>query len=139
MMVNGLWCEDPSVIKAEMVRHYKLLFFERNLIRPLFCCEQVEKILVDDAASLEKEFSKEEIMDAIRSCGGEKAPGPTGFNFKYIRKFLEIIKLDLVRAVKLFGETTEISRGCNAWFVTLIPKVTDLIGLEDFRPISLIG
>ncbi|GJZ47895.1 putative RNA-directed DNA polymerase, eukaryota, reverse transcriptase zinc-binding domain protein [Tanacetum coccineum] len=66
MMVNGLWCEDPSAIKAEMVRHYKILFFERNSIRPLFCCEQVEKILVDDAASLEKEFSKEEIVDAIK-------------------------------------------------------------------------
>ncbi|GKD08338.1 transposon TX1 [Tanacetum coccineum] len=23
MMVNGLWCEDPSAIKAEMVRYYK--------------------------------------------------------------------------------------------------------------------
>ncbi|GJW39932.1 reverse transcriptase domain, reverse transcriptase zinc-binding domain protein [Tanacetum coccineum] len=49
-MVNGLWCEYPSAIKAEMV----------------------EKILVDDAASLEKEFLEEEIVDAIRICRGIK-------------------------------------------------------------------
>nr|GEX90011.1 zinc finger, CCHC-type [Tanacetum cinerariifolium] len=70
----------------------------------------------NDAASLEKEFSEEEIVDVIRSCEGDKASGPDGFNFKYIRKFLEIIKSDLVRAVKWFGETPEISRGCNASF-----------------------
>lgn len=31
------------------------------------------------------------------------------------------------------------SRGCNASFVSLIPKGNDPIGLKDFRPISLIG
>ncbi|GJX34178.1 sodium/calcium exchanger NCL2-like protein [Tanacetum coccineum] len=34
---------------------------------------------------------------------------------------------------------SEISRGCNASFVTIIPKVADPIGLGDFRPIILIG
>nr|GEV22819.1 transposon TX1 uncharacterized [Tanacetum cinerariifolium] len=33
----------------------------------------------------------------------------------------------------------EISRGCNASFVTIIPKVADPIGLGDYHPISLIG
>lgn len=139
LMVNGFWCEDPMAIKAELVRYYKLLFSEGCSIRPLFCCDRVEKIMVEEATSLEKEFSEGEIMDAIRSCGGDKAPGPDGFNFKYIRKFLDIIKPELVHAVQWFGEKMEISKGCNASFVTLIPKVTDPIGLGDFRPISLIG
>ena len=38
-----------------------------------------------------------------------------------------------------FWETGEISKGCNASFITLIPKVSDPIGLSDYRPISLIG
>ncbi|XP_071694731.1 uncharacterized protein [Rutidosis leptorrhynchoides] len=33
----------------------------------------------------------------------------------------------------------ELSRGCNASFVTLIPKKIDALGLGDFLPISLIG
>ena len=64
---------------------------------------------------------------------------PDSFNFKFIRKCWEIIKVDLVRAVKWFWEKMEISRGCNASFVTIIPKVSDPIGLGDYRPISLIG
>ncbi|GJY99693.1 RNA-directed DNA polymerase, eukaryota [Tanacetum coccineum] len=42
-------------------------------------------------------------------------------------------------AIQWFWEQAEITRGLNASFVTLIPKVTDPIGLGDFRPISLIG
>ncbi|GKC22092.1 cysteine-rich receptor-like protein kinase [Tanacetum coccineum] len=33
----------------------------------------------------------------------------------------------------------EFSKGCNASFVTLVPKVDDPLGLGDYRPISLIG
>ncbi|GKD99776.1 putative RNA-directed DNA polymerase, eukaryota, partial [Tanacetum coccineum] len=138
-MVNGLWCEDPNLIKAKVFRHYKTLFSERASIRPIFCCDRVEKISVDDAGLVEKEFTEEEILEAVRGCGGDKAPGPDGFNFKYIRKFWDILKTDLVSAIKWFGDNMEISRGCNSSFVTIIPKVTDPIGLGDFRPISLIG
>ncbi|GKB98886.1 putative RNA-directed DNA polymerase, partial [Tanacetum coccineum] len=139
LMVNGLWCEDPKLIKAEMARHYKALFSEGTSIRPIFCCDRVEKISVDDAFVVEKDFTEGEIWDAVRGCGGDKAPGPDGFNFKYIRKFWDILKADLIGAVKWFGDRMEISKGCNSSFVTIIPKVTDPIGLGDFRPISLIG
>ena len=42
-------------------------------------------------------------------------------------------------AVKWFWQKGEFSKGCNASFVTLIPKVDDPLGLGDYRPISLIG
>ncbi|GJX67803.1 hypothetical protein Tco_0303530 [Tanacetum coccineum] len=113
LMVNGLWCEDPNLIKSEVVRHYKTLFSERTSIRPIFCCDRVEKISVDDAFLVEKDFTEEEILEVVRACGGDKAPGPDGFNFKYIRKFWDILKVDLVSAIKWFGDNMDISRGCN--------------------------
>ncbi|GJT00454.1 RNA-directed DNA polymerase, eukaryota, reverse transcriptase zinc-binding domain protein, partial [Tanacetum coccineum] len=45
--------------------------------------------------------------------------------------FWDIIKQDLVKAVEWFWDISEISKGCNASFITLIPKVTDPIGLSD--------
>ncbi|GJV21443.1 RNA-directed DNA polymerase, eukaryota, reverse transcriptase zinc-binding domain protein [Tanacetum coccineum] len=66
---------------------------------------------MEDARMPEKVFDETEVWEAIRGCGGDKAPGPDGFNFK----------------------------GCNSSFVTIISKVMDPIGLGDFRPISLIG
>ena len=138
-MVGGCWCKEPNVIKQEMVRYYKTLFTERLGIRPRFYCDRVVKISDEDAGMLEGEFGENEVWDAICGCSGDKAPGPDGFNFKFIKKFWEIIKYDLLIAVRWFWDTMEISRGCNASFITIIPKVTDPIGLGDFRPISLIG
>ncbi|GJX13630.1 hypothetical protein Tco_0205388 [Tanacetum coccineum] len=69
-MVNGLWCEEPSAIKVEMVRHYKILFTEGASLRPIFCCDRVERISSDDVMALEKEFSEGEIVEAIRGCEG---------------------------------------------------------------------
>ncbi|GJT26942.1 ribonuclease H-like domain-containing protein [Tanacetum coccineum] len=139
-VVEEAWkVENPSSIKAKMVRHYKTLFSEGSSIQPIFYSKRVEKISQEDALWMEKDFSEGEILDAIRGCGGDKALRPDDFNFKYIKKFWDILKSDLIIAIRWFGETMEISSGCNASFVTIIPKVTDPISLGDFRPISLIG
>ncbi|GJZ71757.1 reverse transcriptase domain, reverse transcriptase zinc-binding domain protein [Tanacetum coccineum] len=139
LVINGVWCEDSKLIKMEMARHYKSLFSEQREARPIFCSDRLEKISEDDARVLEKEFNEEEVWEAIRGCGGDKAPGPDGFNFKFIRRFWDVIKSDLMRAVLWFWEKMDISRGCNSSFITIIPKVPDPIGLGDFWPISLIG
>ncbi|XP_071728391.1 uncharacterized protein [Rutidosis leptorrhynchoides] len=55
------------------------------------------------------------------------------------QKACEVIKVDLINAITWFWECGEISKGCNASFVTLVPKKTDPLNLCDFRPISLIG
>uniref|UniRef100_A0A251RWC4 Putative reverse transcriptase domain, Reverse transcriptase zinc-binding domain protein n=1 Tax=Helianthus annuus TaxID=4232 RepID=A0A251RWC4_HELAN len=39
----------------------------------------------------------------------------------------------------MFHETGVISMGCGSSFIALIPKVKDPLGLNDYRPISLVG
>ncbi|GKB79722.1 transposon TX1 uncharacterized [Tanacetum coccineum] len=82
----------------------------------------IEKISKEDASLLEKPFSEKEVWEAIQGCGGDKAPGPDGFNFKFIRKVWEIIKPKIIGAVEWFWDKMEISKGCNASFVSIIPK-----------------
>lgn len=76
---------------------------------------------------------------AIKNCGDIKAPSADGFNFGFRKKFWSTIKEDLVKAGDYFWETGIINKGCNASFVTLILKTSDVIGLGDLKPISLIG
>ncbi|GJU09232.1 reverse transcriptase domain, reverse transcriptase zinc-binding domain protein [Tanacetum coccineum] len=102
LVVNGLWCEDSKIIKAGMARHYKNLFSEGGKTRLVFCSNKLEEISIEEARMLEIEFSEKEVWEAICSCGGDKAPGPDG---------------------KMM-----VSMGCNASFVTIIPKVPDPIG-----------
>nr|GEV90309.1 RNA-directed DNA polymerase, eukaryota [Tanacetum cinerariifolium] len=49
------------------------------------------------------------------------------------------IKRDVVAAVSEFFSSSKFPSGCNASFITLIPKTQDAKLVKDFRPISLIG
>ncbi|GKC38992.1 hypothetical protein Tco_1051376 [Tanacetum coccineum] len=63
----------------------------------------IGRISVEDARRLEREFNERDVWEAISGCGGgDKASGLDGFNFKFIRKFWEDIKPDLMRAVTWF-------------------------------------
>ncbi|GJU03619.1 mutator type transposase, partial [Tanacetum coccineum] len=112
LMIDGVWCEEPDRKKEEVLS-------------------------VEDSCSLEAPFTENEVWEAVCGCGSDKAPGPDGFNFKYIKHFWEVIKTDIVAAARWFWEKGEFLKGCNASFVTLIPKVADPLGLGDYRPISL--
>ncbi|GJX32994.1 hypothetical protein Tco_0242849 [Tanacetum coccineum] len=53
--MNGIWCEDPKAIKAEMPRHYKTLFSERSRTRMGFgnkWCKWVEACLKSSSTSI---------------------------------------------------------------------------------------
>lgn len=51
---------------------------------------------------LELPFEEEEVWEAVKRCGCSKAPGPDGFNFKFIKKFWGVIKEELMKALKWF-------------------------------------
>ncbi|GKB66441.1 putative RNA-directed DNA polymerase [Tanacetum coccineum] len=107
--------------------------------RPRFEISRVPRLSVEDSGSLEEPFTEKEVWEAVCGCDSDKAPSPDGFNFKYIKRYWDTIKRELVDAVKWFWQKGEFSKGCNASFVTLVPKVDDPLGLGDYRPISLIG
>ncbi|XP_071718101.1 uncharacterized protein [Rutidosis leptorrhynchoides] len=84
-------------------------------------------------------LSEAEIWDAVNECANNKAPGPDGFNFLFYKKYWSVIKHDLIAVIEWFWRTGEISKGCNASFITLIPKKANPNGLCEYRPIILIG
>ncbi|GJX15428.1 putative RNA-directed DNA polymerase, eukaryota, reverse transcriptase zinc-binding domain protein [Tanacetum coccineum] len=62
-------------------------FSKKEEDRPSFCNGRVTMLLDGEATSLENTFTKKEIWNAVCGCGSEKAPGPDGFNFQFIKKF----------------------------------------------------
>ncbi|GKA35558.1 hypothetical protein Tco_0722049 [Tanacetum coccineum] len=83
LTINGVWCEDPVVIKSAIVSHYIELFSKGSITRPIFCCERIDQISVEDATSLEKEFNEYEVWDTVRGCGSKKALEVSGLRFNY--------------------------------------------------------
>ena len=76
---------------------------------------------------------------AMCKCGSVKSLGPDRLNFKFIKEFWDILKTNVLRFMDEFHANGVFPKGSNASFLTLIPKVHDAQGLNEYRPISLIG
>ncbi|GJV26891.1 RNA-directed DNA polymerase, eukaryota, reverse transcriptase zinc-binding domain protein [Tanacetum coccineum] len=83
--------------------------------------------------------ASQEVKLAVWSCGNDKTPGPDGFSFALFKRRWDVFKNDIMDLVKEFMESSYIPSGCNSSFITLIPKVSSPMVVNDFRPISPIG
>lgn len=88
---------------------------------------------------LEKEFSMEEVWDAVKGCDGNRVPGPDGFNMACIQKCCKYMRSDLFQFMQEFFINSKLVIRLNSSFVTLIPKKINPSGLADYRAISLVG
>nr|GEZ36180.1 hypothetical protein [Tanacetum cinerariifolium] len=88
---------------------------------------------------LEVVVSIEEIKTPVWDCGNNKAPGPDGYSFLFIKRFWDLLKHDIQDFVVSFFSSGKFPQGVNSAFITLIPKVSNPLFIKDYRPISLIG
>nr|KAJ0194327.1 hypothetical protein LSAT_V11C800406660 [Lactuca sativa] len=139
LMINGRWSTDVNEIKAEVFRFYFNKFSENHVSRPKLINPQFKSISMMKAIRVESPISLDEVKAAIWDCGSEKAPGLDGFTFKFLKKYWDIIKGDVMNFVNHFERCGSFARGCNSSFIALAPKTKDPLSLNDFRPISLMG
>ncbi|XP_021992095.1 uncharacterized protein LOC110888906 [Helianthus annuus] len=114
-------------------------FVEECEARTVLSCPSLKRISVSDADWLESQFSVDEIKSAVFECGDDRAPRPDGFNFRFFKRFWNLFEQDFVSLLAVFFETGIINPGCGSSFITLVPKIKDPSGLDDYRPISLVG
>ncbi|GJR29739.1 putative RNA-directed DNA polymerase, eukaryota, reverse transcriptase zinc-binding domain protein [Tanacetum coccineum] len=88
---------------------------------------------------LDTTIQLEEIKNAVWECGSQKAPGPDGFTFMFIKRYWDLLHLDIQTFVVNFFSSGSFPPGMNSSFFTLILKVNNPLFIKDFRPISLIG
>ncbi|KAJ9565877.1 hypothetical protein OSB04_001843 [Centaurea solstitialis] len=141
LTIDRTWLEEPDEIKRYVADFFRKKFAKTQTHTPSnkLNMRGLKRLSEDGAISLEERFTEEEVWSAIKECGRNKSPGPDGFTIEFVKKFWNIIKYDLLRFFDWFWEEGNISGGCNASFLTLIPKSENPFGLNDFRPISLIG
>ena len=86
---------------------------------------------------LMEEIREEEIEKTVFQLGTYKSPGPNGFNGFFYQKYWEIVRNDVIEAVKGFFRTGRMLRELNVIEIVLIPKVKGPKVVGQFRPISL--
>ncbi|KAJ0433652.1 putative RNA-directed DNA polymerase [Helianthus annuus] len=139
LLINGIWETKASKVKKEVHRFFKMKYIEDMVCRPTLQGQGLKRLAEVDVDMLMSQFSEIEVKEAVFGCGDDKAPGPDGFNFKFIKNFWSIFSADCMNIMNEFYETGSISRGVGSSFITLIPKNSAPSGLGDYRPINLIG
>ena len=134
--INGTWCDDPHRVKSHVKR-------QRRFEAPPECKLKLDDvnfktISEDENALLCGIFTEAEVFKIVSECGSSKCPGPDKFNFFFIKNNWEILGKDIFKAIPLFQSSGFLLRGCNAFFITLVPKKANPSELNKFRLISLI-
>ena len=91
---------------------------------------------------MERDFDLKDINIALADCDGDKAPGPDGFNFAFVRASWSFLKDDFCQLLQDFHHRGKLNKKLNATFLTLIPKIPKIPNpaeSKDFEPISLVG
>ncbi|CAL5404505.1 unnamed protein product [Camellia sinensis] len=139
IVVNGVSYEDPSRVQLEVYQHFKKLFTEDWVSRPVLGgpFNTIEADYVSH--HLVAEFSEAEVLAAIKDCNTNKAPGPDGFNLLCYQKFWKTMKPEIMQFFADFHTNSKLTYGINSTFISLIPKLENPSGLSDYRPISLVS
>ena len=108
-------------------------------------CHQIEECLstvsaretIDMQEMLSRNFTADEIKEAVFQIGPTKAPGPDGTNALFYQKFWHIVGDDVVNVVLDFLNNGVMLPDLNHTNIMLILKVKNPEKMSEFRPISL--
>ncbi|KAJ0871997.1 putative RNA-directed DNA polymerase [Helianthus annuus] len=127
------------LLKKEVFQFFRRKFVEGCRLRPHLFCHGMKELSEEEAEGISSPFTEKEIKEAVFWCGDDKAPGPDGFNFKFIKRFWSCFSGNFLEILQRFYETGTISPGVGSSFITLVPKSMAPIDLTEYRPINLIG
>ncbi|XP_026384073.1 uncharacterized protein LOC113279607 [Papaver somniferum] len=82
LRINGRWSCNKDEIKMGITNHFELAFKQTSNNRPRIKNMCLKRIDEDASIWLERPFSEEEVKNAIKDLGIDRAPGPDGYPMK---------------------------------------------------------
>ncbi|XP_026451780.1 uncharacterized protein LOC113352130 [Papaver somniferum] len=128
-----------EVIKKEIQQYYTTLFTAKDPVSPTFDNINFKSIDSTQQEWLERPFEEDEVLDAIKKCGANKAPGPYGYILDFFKACWGFLKVDVMAAVNEFYCKEKLDWRLNMAFMKLIPKKEHSGTVKDFRPLCLIN
>nr|GFB97041.1 RNA-directed DNA polymerase, eukaryota [Tanacetum cinerariifolium] len=139
IMIDGVWVDEPRRVKNEFRDYFATRFQDPGICQGKINFLFPKRLCLEQAADLELPITRDEIRNAVWSCGENKSPGPDGFSFEFFCKFWYVVGSDFCMAVEWFLDYASFPIGCNSSFIALIPKSLEPKVVSDFWPICLIG
>ena len=100
----------------------------------------LSKLSEEEAESLNRPITAEEIEVVIKKLPSHKSPGPDGFTGEFYKAFKEELTPILHRLFQKLQEDRRLPNSFNEASIILIPKPDkDTTKKENYRPISLMN
>ena len=117
----------------------KSLFTEPESWRPKVDGLFLPSLRDVDKEIMERDFTEEEVVNALFDCYGDKASGPDCTSMAFLQSNWDTVRKDVMGMFSEFFSLGKFVRSLNATFIGLIPKKVNAENIRDFRPISLVG
>nr|XP_027120463.1 uncharacterized protein LOC113737428 [Coffea arabica] len=134
----GAWLEDIQDIRRSAVESVSSLFAsEQHGWQPPVIPFTLPQLSAADNGMLVALPELAELREVVFGLEADSAPGPDGFGAGFYQGCWEIIKSDLLEAVKAFFQGMGLPRSFTSTSIVLLPKIAGATCWKDFRPISL--
>ena len=137
--INGRKLDKEEDIKEGLVDSFQNLLSDPGGWCPPLPDLNINRIGIEEAASLEESLSEEEIWTTISGLNRDKAPGPDGFPLAFWSFSWDFVKYEVIGFFKEFHDNAKFVKNLNTTFLVLIPKKQCVEDFKDLRPISLVG
>nr|GEX27699.1 RNA-directed DNA polymerase, eukaryota, reverse transcriptase zinc-binding domain protein [Tanacetum cinerariifolium] len=113
IMSDGTWITNPLQVKEMFLDFFKAKFKPHDPMSDLPSISCPSNLSPSDHDMLETDATLEEIRSTVWDCGNDKAPGPDGFTFGFIKRYWELLKNDIMEFVTRFLDTKKMSMGLH--------------------------
>ncbi|GJW99506.1 hypothetical protein Tco_0183420 [Tanacetum coccineum] len=94
------------------------------------------RISATSTSNMVRDVSNKEIKAVMFGIRDDKSPGPDGYTSAFFKKGWSVVGDDVCNAVRDFFSNGRLLKEINNTFHALIPKVSTLLRVNDYRPIS---
>ncbi|XP_045831384.1 uncharacterized protein LOC123922735 [Trifolium pratense] len=130
--------QDEDGIEKVLVDHFKALYTKQDTERIFETIQVVADRLNEDMyQEMNREFTKEEVFQAIKDMKSLAAPGPDGLPALFYHTYWEIIGENITKMVLDVLNNKGDPSHLKFTHICLIPKINNPTSPSDFRPISL--
>ncbi|KAL0003813.1 hypothetical protein SO802_011374 [Lithocarpus litseifolius] len=135
---NGTWCDTNETIAGAAIQYFKDIYTSSQPS----CFNDVigaipSRVTNEMNEELIKEFTKDEVLTALKQMHPTKAPGPDGMSAVFFQKYWDIVGASVSNmAFNVLNSHISIA-DINKTNIALVPKKSSPTKMAEFRPISL--
>lgn len=131
---DGGFVEEEGEKRRFITNHFINLFrsTNNNDTHQLLQCVQ-RKVMAQINEALLKEFTRDEVYQALKSIGSSKAPGPDGLPSLFYKEFWDTVGDDVMTEVLQVLRGGQMPPRWNETTIVLIPKVRRPENIKDLN------